>query len=126
MSGTACRVVSRGAAEPVGDVGGRLLGVLVGEELQGVGGTPGLGESSRSPQQLLCGGEDKLGLGDRLGGIIKPDGVPGQVSHFARLVGHRELGPVHRNARTKKSAVIATAVVRTSARSMADGSLRTR
>jgi hypothetical protein len=83
--------------------------VLIGEELQGVGGTTRLGEPSRSPQQLLCGGEDKLGLGDRLGGIVKHDGVPGQVSHFAGLVGHRELGPVHRNARTKKSAVIATA-----------------
>jgi hypothetical protein len=95
--------------QPVGDVGGRLLGVLVGEELQSVGRTRGLGEPCRSPQQLLRGGKDKLGLSDRLGRIVQHDRVPGQVSHFAGLVGHRELGPVHRNARTKKSAFSAPA-----------------
>jgi hypothetical protein len=75
--------------QPVGDVGGRLLGVLVGEELQSVGRTRGLGEPCRSPQQLLRGGKDKLGLSGRLGRIVQHDRVPGQVSHFAGLVGHR-------------------------------------
>jgi hypothetical protein len=59
--------------EPVDDVGGGFLGMLVGEALQGVGGRRQLGETGGRGKELVGRCEHELGLGNGLGRIVQSD-----------------------------------------------------
>jgi hypothetical protein len=66
-------VISCRIGEPIRDVGSGFFGMLVGEQLQGVGGTHRLGEPRGRGKELVGRRQHELGLGNGLGGIVQSD-----------------------------------------------------